>query len=111
MPVKSLQELTKVIPGIVGARSGLRMVLHPKNRHFPVSYAFHSVVIEVKVRDLKFLGTWYAIRASADRKTVILARNQHALGVEIAHRLIAAAMSVGQFFSFGTVGERQQLVP
>ena len=53
MTVKSLEELAEVGPRVVGARGGLRMVLHSKNGELPVPEAFHRAIIEVKVRHLK----------------------------------------------------------
>ncbi len=41
----------------MGARRGLWMVLNPHHGEFFVHESFDSVVIEVKVRYLKFLGT------------------------------------------------------
>ena len=51
MPVKSLQEFREVIPSVVRARSGLRMILYRKNWQISVSNPFDGVVIEVKVGD------------------------------------------------------------
>jgi len=57
LTVKTLDELTEVSSRIVGARRGLWMVLDRENGELSVPNAFDGAIIEVKVRDLKFLAT------------------------------------------------------
>ena len=53
LTVKSLDEFGEVIPCIVGARGGLRMVLNAEGWQFYVPDTFYGVIIEVTVRHLK----------------------------------------------------------
>jgi len=48
------------------------MILDRENRVFPVLHAFDGAVVEVKVRDLKRLGTGYAAGVAPDREAVVL---------------------------------------
>jgi hypothetical protein len=56
----------------MGARRGLGMVLHGKNRVFPVPDPFDGPVVEVKVGDLKRLRAGNAARLSPDCKPMVL---------------------------------------
>ena len=51
MTVKSLEELAEVRPSVMRPGGSLGVVLHSKNRVFPVPHTFDSVVVEVKVGD------------------------------------------------------------
>ena len=72
MCVKSLEELFEVALGVVRSRRGLRMILHGENRVFPVLHPFDGAVVEVKVRDLKRLGTGDAVSIAPDREAMVL---------------------------------------
>jgi len=70
--VKSLEELFEVPLGVVRSRRGLGMILHRENRVFPMPHPFDGAVVEVKVRDLKRLGTGDAAGIALDREPVVL---------------------------------------
>ena len=57
MTVKSLEELSEVPLGVMGARGGLRMVLDGEDGVLPVANPFDRAIIEVKVRHLKRFRT------------------------------------------------------
>ena len=48
------------------------MILHREYRVFPVLHAFYGAVVEVKVGDLKRLGTRDPSRIASDREAVVL---------------------------------------
>ena len=76
MTVKSLDELLKVPSGIVGARGGLRMVLHCEHWELAVPESFYRAIIEVKVGDFKFFSTRDLVSRSLYGKSMILAGDQ-----------------------------------
>src|SRR6266513_5347631 len=82
------------------ARRRLRVVLDGKNRVLAVPDAFDRPVVEVKVGDLKRLRARNAARFAPDGESVVLRRDKYLSRREIAHRVIAAAMSVWQLHSF-----------
>jgi len=54
------------------SRRSLRVVLDGKNRVLAVTHPFDGPIVEVKVRDLKRLGTGDSTRIAAYRESVIL---------------------------------------
>jgi hypothetical protein len=48
------------------------MVLDGENRVFPVLHPFDGAIVEVKVRDLKRLGTGDAVWIAPDREAMVL---------------------------------------
>src|SRR5687767_7546819 len=95
----------------MGARRRLRVVLNGKNRVFPVPDALHSPVVEVKMGDLKRLRTGHSTRLPFHGKTVILRRDKYLSRIEIAYRMVPAAMSVREFRRLATQGQAEELMP
>src|SRR5207249_8171608 len=91
------------------ARRRLRVVLDGKNRVLSVPDAFDRPVVEVKVGDLKRLRARNAARFAPDCESVVLRRDKYLSRREIAHRVIAAAMSVWQLHRFPPHREAEQL--
>src|SRR5438552_8024586 len=82
---KWCEELT----GIVWSGRCFRMKLHGEDGPFPMPHAFNGVVIEVDVRGLEGLRHGRGI----NRKTVVFGGDEHALGVQVADRLIGPVMA------------------
>ena len=72
MTVKSLEELTEVLLGVVWPRGGLRMILDGENGVLLVSNTFYGAIIEVKVRHLERFRTWYTARIPPNRESMVL---------------------------------------
>src|SRR5947208_15734643 len=92
------------------ARRRLRVVLDGKNRVLPVPDAFARPVVEVKVGYLTRLRARNAARFSPNGESVVLRRDKYLSRREIAHRVIAAAMSVWQLHRFPPHREAEQLM-
>ena len=87
------------------------MVLNSENRVLPVPYPFDGPVVEVKVRDLKRLRTGHAARIAAHREPMVLRRYKYLSRTEIPHRVVTAAVPIGEFDRLSPKGEAQKLVP
>jgi hypothetical protein len=70
------------------------MILDRENGVFPVLHAFDGAVVEVKVRDLKRLGTGYAAGIAPDREAVVLGCDKYLSCRKIPYRMVAAPMPV-----------------
>ena len=97
MTVKSLEELTEVLLGVVWARRSLGMVLHGENRGFPVPDAFDGAIIEVKVGHLKCFRARNAPGIAADREAVVLGGDKHLPCRKIADGVVSPAVTVREF--------------
>jgi hypothetical protein len=110
LTVKSLEELPKVALGIVRPRRGLRVVLDGENPILSVPHAFDSAVIEVKVGDLERGGAGNAAGVSLDGESMVLGRDKYLPCSEIPHRMVTAAMAVGELHGLSPQGQPEQLV-
>jgi hypothetical protein len=95
--VKSLEKLFEVALSVVWSRRRLGMVLHGKDRVFPMPDALDGVVVQVKVCDLEGLSARNARGVAADREAVILGRYKYLTCREIADRVVSTPMAIGQF--------------
>src|SRR5438105_3944015 len=88
----------------------LGVVLHGKNRVLPVPNTFDRSVVEVKVRHFKRLRTGHSRSLSADRKAMVLGCDKYLPCREIPHRVVSAAMAIGQFHRLTAQREPEQLM-
>ena len=108
--VKSLQELLEVGIRVVGPGGGLRVVLYGKNRPVAMPDAFDRAIIEVKVSHLERSRAGHARRVATHGETMVLGRDKYLSRREIANRMVAAPMAVGQLDGLPSQGEPKQLV-
>src|SRR5438034_6618932 len=92
------------------ARGGLRVVLDRENCVLAVLDPFDGPVVEVKVGDLKRLRARNAARLPPDCESMVLRRDKYLSCSNIADRMIAAPMAVGQLHRFPAHCETEQLV-
>ena len=65
------------------------MVLDTENREFPVFQAFHRIIVQVQVCDLKCITD----RIRIDRIAVVLGRNMNSAVRQVADRVITTAVT------------------
>src|SRR5262249_12584523 len=70
------------------------------------TYPFHVTVVQIEMRHFHTVGQ----RRRVDRVVVVLARDLHLPGVEIANRMVATVMPEGQFERLGTERETHDLM-
>src|SRR4029079_876818 len=96
--------------GVVGARRRFRVILHAEYWQCTVPDSLDGPVIQVDVSDLEVGRSGNPGFVSFDREAVILGGDQHATGLHFLHRMISAAMTVGEFFRRATERESQELM-
>src|SRR5436190_23933244 len=94
---------------VVGAGSGLRMVLDGKNRVFPVLDPLHGAVVEVLMGDFEGLGARNAAGFSSHSKPAVLRGETFLSRREIAHGVVPTPVPVREFDRFPTQRESEQL--
>ena len=111
MTVKSLDELLEVLPSVVGARRGLRMVLNSENRVLAVLHPFDGPVVEVKVGDLKRLRTRHSPGVAVHHESMVLRRDKYLSRMEIPHRVVSPPVSVRELYRLAAERQTEQLMP
>src|SRR2546430_12268097 len=86
------------------------MILHGENRVFPVLHPFDGAVVEVKVRDLKRLGTGDAARVTPDREAVVLRRDKYLSGRKIPYWMVPPPMPIRELCRLPPERQTEQLV-
>src|SRR5512140_3817477 len=106
-----LQELAEQRPGVVGARSGLRVVLDREDRKLPMHEPLHGSVVQVHMRHPQRRGARDSLVVPHHSESVILGRDEHPIGIELAYRVISTAVAVRHLRCAGAKSEPKQLVP
>jgi len=96
---------------IVRPGRGFRVVLHCKNRKCFVANTFHRSIVQIQVRHREIGRPGHPIRATLERKTVILRGNQDFASHPVLNRMIAAAVAIRQLDRLAPEGQPQQLMP
>src|SRR5258706_4935525 len=103
-----VDERVEQIRRVMRAGAGFGVILHAKDRQRAMAESFDGVVVEIQMRHHAAFGFQ---RFSLDRKTMVLAGDFHATGIQILYRLISAAMAEFQLECVGSDRPSQQLVP
>src|SRR6266536_5022432 len=96
---------------VVRSRRRFRMVLHRKERKLAVANAFDGAVVEVEVGDLECRSTRHTAFVADYRKSVVLRGDEHPAGLHVAHRMVAAAVTVRKLRGLASEGDYDQLMP
>src|SRR6476469_3217777 len=106
-----LQELAEERPRVVRARGGLRMVLDREDRELPMHEPLHRSVVQVHVRHPEGRRAGYSLLIPHHGKPVILGRDQHPIGVDLADGVISPPVSVRHLHGSCAEREAEELMP
>ena len=109
--VQRRHELGEVGKGVVRSGRGLRVVLHGEERQLAMAHPFDGAVVQIEVGDLERGRARHPVRIANYREAMVLGGDEHLTGAQIAHRMIAAAVAVGQLGRRSAEGEPDQLMP
>ncbi len=102
----SVGEHLEQVPAVVGAGTGLGVVLHAERRHAEDTHPFVGEVVEVEVRDLDL-----AVEAGrVDAEVVVLTGDLDVAGGLVAHRMVAPVVTEGQLERLAAQRPAEQLV-
>src|SRR5688500_8743096 len=87
------------------------MVLDPEHRQLPMAQSLDRPVVQVYVRYGEHRSSGYAGFPARDGKPVVLGRDQHPTTLELADRMVTAAMAIGHLHRSAAVREAKDLVP
>ena len=90
------EELLEVGKCIVRTRGGLRVILYGEERKLAVAHPLDGAVVEVQVRHFESAGSGNPIRIANHSEAMVLRSDEHLTGAEVAHRMVAAPMAVGE---------------
>src|SRR6185295_4024359 len=76
----------------------------------PMAYALDSAVVQVEVSDLERGCARHPVRVTNYRESMVLRGDQHAIGADVTHGMIAAAMAIRKLGRRAPEGEAHELV-
>ena len=86
------------------------MVLYSEHRELPVPKTFYAAIIAVKVRHLKFFGTYDVLSRSPYSKSVVLTGYQDLARLGLPHRVIPSPVPVRELDRLRAERQTDQLV-
>src|SRR4026208_2194270 len=86
------------------------MVLYSEHRELPVPKAFYAAIIEVKVRHLKFFGTYDVLSRSPYSKSVVLAGYQNLALLGLPDWVVPSPMPIRELDRLRAERQANQLV-
>ena len=107
-PQHARRKLVEQFRRVVRPRRSLRVILDREHRTVPQTEPRDRAIIQMDPRDD---APRRLQRLPIDREPVILARDRHATGLRIQHRLVRAAMPERELIGLRPDRLRQQLVP
>ena len=81
------------------------MVLHGEERELAVAHALDGAVVQVEVGDLEAGRAGNPVRVANYSEAMVLRGDEHLAGAEVAHRMVPAAVAVGQLGRLAPEGE------
>jgi hypothetical protein len=96
---------------VVRPRRGLGVVLHGEEGKLTMPNPLDGAVVQVEMSDLECGSSRYPERVSNYREAMVLGRDEHLAGTQIAHRMIPPAVAIGHLGRRAAIGEPHELVP
>src|SRR5690349_680510 len=95
---------------VVRAGSRLRMILNREQRQLSMTNPLYSAVIQIEMGDLETGRAWHPNFVPYNREAMVLRSDEDLIGPDVAHRMVAAAVPVGELGRRPAVGQADQLV-
>ena len=103
-------EFGEVGQRIVRAGSGLRMVLHRKERELAMTNSLYGSVVEIEVGDLERVRSRNPGRISNHSEAMVLSGDEDLIGPQISDWVIAPPVTVRQLRGRPPVGQPDELM-